>query len=269
MSSNMRLMADFLFPTVVGAIALSEYARIEDTVYSNPTFDNHGFLLGGGILLILEAVVALACMMSTAILEFTDSFRNALFRAHEIFAVFFISPYYGIIASNSDSPDIIFAAILILLLFVIYNAIQIDDEEAGFVGSQENKMMLSRMFVSIAGLLSAIDVFGNLENTTFSNSFFSNGNVILVLITFTFGIHFFLGYFMDAEFEMQQVYVLLSTIGTIQIQYGPLQMIMSVQDGAASLETSAQLQVAAAVMAGLGVALAHFKGGEGGGFNAL
>lgn len=269
MSSNMRLMADFLFPTVVGAIALSEYARIEDTVLGNPTVNNHGFLLGGGILLILEAVVALACMMSTAILEFTDSFRNALFRAHEIFAVFFISPYYGVTASANDSPDIIFAAILILLLFVIYNAIQINDEEAGFVGSQDNKMMLSRMFVSIAGLLSAIDVFGNLENTTVYNTFFSNGNVILVLIAFTFGIHFFLGYFMDAEFEMQQVYVLLSTIGTIQIQYGPTQMIMSTQDSTPSPDTSEQLQIAAAVMAGLGVALAHFKGGGGGGFSAL
>ena len=264
MSSNMRLMADFLFPLVVGSIALSEYTRLDGTTLNN--VDNYSFLLGGGILLILEAVVALLCMMYPFVLEMTDSFRNALFRAHEIFALFFILGIYGSVHYSISSPEILFVALFILFLFVIYNAIQIYDDETEYVGSEENQMMLSRLFVSVAGLLNSINVFQNLNK---SEGFpFEDGEIILMLITFTFGLHFVLGYFMNSNFNMQVQYLILATIGTILSISSMYSMVHSV-NGALPTDEEDHINIASIVMAGLGVALAHFKGGEGGGFSAL
>lgn len=253
-STNWRLSLDFVISAVCGSISLAAYANYPDTIGNYET--DNSFLLGAGILLLLEMAVAALSMTSDRVFEMTDPFRNALFRAHELFA-FFLLNFYGSNASSRqmDEYNSLFPAIFILTSAIIVNAMIVGDEVTEFIVSGKNKLIASRFLILVSGLLYAIDLFDDvsLHSITEDVMFFSIFFFILL-------IHIFFEMFSDWEFEQKRGFVVISTILVLLSSGGTAAFIFNTDSGSTTLED--RLDISACIISTFAVALAHFKGGD-------
>lgn len=250
--TKMRLSLDFVISAVCGSISLAAYANYPETIGIYET--NNSFLLGAGILLLLEMAVAALCMSSDRVFEMTDPFRNALFRAHELFA-FFLLNFYGANSSSrqTDEYNSLFPAIFILTSSIIVNAMIIGDETTEFIVSENNNLIAPRFLMLVSGLLYAIDLFGNVSLHSIAEDvmFFSIFFFILL-------IHIFFEMFSDWKFEQKRGFVVISTILVLLSSGGTAAFVLNADGGSTTLED--RLDISACIISIFAVALSHFKG---------
>lgn len=247
----MRLTVDFVMSAVSGSLLTAAYAAYP----KNPSFhEDKGFMLGGGILLLLEMTVALLCMTSERVYEMTDPYRNALFRAHELFALFLVSPFFK--SQDIEEYNIFFPGAYILLATILSNAIIIGNESTEYVIVEENKLRASRFLIFVAGLLWTIDLF---EDITVPN--FLGDNTYFSLFFFLMVTHMFFEMFSDWEFSQNYTYVVAITIFTTLTDGGLY--AFELHNGV-DITEGQKLKIAATILAIFGVAAVHFKGRDGG-----